>query len=360
MIARRALLGGAVAALVLPWLGGCGSPPGPEVPPAPSLPPLRTAPLSSLVAAAGLRWMLLASPRALLGVPWIPPLVDVAVSGARFDRFAQATGIDLRALPEAVVTSTVPPEARASAAVPTPAAGEPSVTATPDDVLFYLVRHTGDPAAVERAFRARLTGSEKRSVDRPDLVRVSGKVGSAPQAAVLLGPDVAGFQDGGSASRGPARIAALYAEGKLQKASPALAAEPLRSLAARLGAAELLAFAPGPFEGDVARGLRGLLGAATAVGAALRPTFRQSFQVTVAVAGDFSASAAPASQELRAAWNELASAPLGHLLGLDAPVTPAVVVPAPDALLLTIELSGRHLTEGLAKATATRVEDIFR
>lgn len=361
MTPRRTLLQGALAALVLPWLGGCGPGPGPVTPVGPPLPPLRTAPLSSLVPAAGLRWVLLASPRDLLGVPWIPPLVDVAVSGARFDRFTKATGIDLRAIPEAVVTSTASPAAASPAGASPPAAAPPAAAPpSSDEVTFYLVRHGSDAALVERSFRARLTSGEKRSVDRPDLVRVSGKIGGASHTAVFLGPEVAGFQDGGSASRGPARIAALYAEGKLQKAVPALAAEPLRSLAARLGKAELLAFAPGPFEGDVARGLRGLLGAATAVGAALRPTLRQSFQVTIAVAGDFSTSANPASQELRAAWNELAASSLGHLLGLDAPVAAALVMPAPDALMLSVELSGRLLAEGLAKATASRVEDIFR
>lgn len=342
LVQRRSLLQGALAALLIPWLPGCGPEPAPVVPSPRPLPPLRTAPLSDLVAAAGVRWVLLAAPRDLLGVPWIPPLVDIAVSGARFDRFARSTGVDIRTLPEAIVTAIAP-------------AGDQA-----DDVMFYLARHTGDPAFIERSFRARLTGAEKRSVDRPDLVRVSGDIGRAPHAAVLLGNDVAGFQEGGSMSRGPVRVAALFAENKLRSAHPVLAVEPLRSLAARLGAAPLAAFAPGPFEGDVARGLRGLLGAATAVGAVLRPTERQGFAVTLAVAGDFSASAGAAGAELLAAWNELAASRLGHLLALDAPVVAPSVTVAPDAVTLSVEISGRGLAEGLAKATATRVEDIFR
>jgi hypothetical protein len=331
VLQRRALLRGALGVLLAPWAAGCGAGPGPVAPAPPPLPPLRTAPLVDLVAAAGVRWVVLASPRDLLGVPWVPPLVDIAVSGARFDRFAQATGIDLRAVPEAVVTATAP-------------AGDAAA-----DVMFYLARHGGDAAFIERSFRARLTSAEKRSVDRPDLVRVSGKVGRDVHAAVLIGKDVAGFQEGGSTSRGPARVAALFAENKLRSAHPVLAVEPIRSLSARLGAAPLSAFAPGPFEGDVARGLRGLLGAATAVGA-----------VTLAVAGDFSASSAPAAAELLAAWNELATSSLGHLLALDAPASAATVATAPDLLALSVEIQGRSLAEGLAKATATRVEDIFR
>lgn len=343
MIERRVILRAGLATL-LGIVTGCGGPQEPIVPPPTAAPraPLKTSPLTTLVASAGLRWVLVASPRALLGVPWIPPLVDLAVSGARFDRFAQVTGVDLRALPEAVIASSAP------------------VKAASTEALFYLARHSGDPALIERSFRARLTGSEKRSVDRPDLVRISGKIGRETHAAVLLGGDVAGFQEGGSASRGPAQIAALFAEGKLKNARPALATEPLSSLALRLGSAPLTAFAPGPFEGDLARGLRGLLGGATALGATLTPSARQGFVLAVAVAGDFSASGTPAATELLAAWNDLAASSFGHMLALDAPLDPPAVSAAPDAVLLRLELSGRSLAEGLAKATASRVEDIFR
>lgn len=359
-VRRRTLLGGALAALGAALLGGCGASNGEAATPAkqPPLPPLATAPLAGLVASAGLRWVLLAAPRELYGVAWIPPLVDLAVSGARFDRFAQGTGIDLRTLPEAVVASSAPAGSPASGAAS--GAAVSGAAAASEDVVFYLARHTGDASLIERALRARFTSSEKRAVDRPDLVRVSGKIGTETHAAVFLGRDVAGFQEGGSVGRGPARVAALFAEGKLKQALPALGAEPLRSLAARLGAAPLAAFAPGPFDGDVAKGLRGLLGAATGVGAVLRPSVRQGFLVTVAVAGDFTTSGEPAKKELLAAWTELAASGLGHMLGLDAPVTAPVTVAAPDAVMLSVELSGRALAEGLAKATASRVEDIFR
>lgn len=335
------MLAGLLSALALPWASGCGPEPPPRSAVPPPLPPLRTSPLSDLVAAAGVRWVLLAAPRELLGVPWVPPLIDLAVSGARFERFAKATGVDLRAIPEAVVTATAP------------ASGG-------DDVLFYLARHAGDPAVIERSFRARLTSAEKRSVDRPDLVRVSGKVGLSPQCAVILGKDVAGFQDGGSMTRGPARVAALFAENRLKSAHTVLAVEPLRSLAARLGPAPLAAFAPGPFEGDLARGLRGLLAAATAIGGVLRPGARESFVLTLSVTGDFSTSSGPASAELFAAWNELAQSPLGHLLALDAPLAPPAVAASAGDVTLAVEVGGRALAEGLAKATADRTLDIFR
>ena len=252
--ARRVILQGIFAAMLAPLIEGCGSGPGPVTANQPPLPPLATSPLSSLVAAAGVRWLLVAAPRDLLRIAWIPPLVDVAVSGARFERFAQTTGIDLRTLPEAIVAAFAPAPSKGGAAAaprsdvvgggataskgdvagagaaatngdgaspPKPDAASGDVAdplalagnaaAEDDDVMFYLARHTGDAQAIERSYRARFTSAEKRAVERPDLIRVSGKVGQRQSAAVFLGRDVAGFQDGGSASRGPARVAALTA-----------------------------------------------------------------------------------------------------------------------------------------------------
>lgn len=385
---RRSFLHGALAALVAPLIEACGATPGPASPDEPKLPPLATSPLSGLVAAAGVRWIMVLSPRDLLSVPWIPPLVDQTVSGARFDGFAQVTGIDLRALPEAVVASCAPPAPKSKAPpqgpsttldptgstpdpVPTsapfvppdPLAQSPDVAppaADDEDVMFYLARHTGSAQQIERAFRARFTSNEKRSLDRPDLIRMSGKIGRRTHAAVFLGADVVGFQEGGSVSRGPARVASLFAEGKLKHARSALATEPLHSLAMRLGAAPLAAYAPGPFDGELSRGLRGLLGAATAIGAVLQPTPQKSFAVTAAVTGDFSKSAAPAADELLAAWKDLAQSRLGHILGLDKPVRAPMTAGAPDAVMIAVELSGQSLAEGLAVATASRVQDIFK
>lgn len=380
---RTLLLGGAIG-VVAPAAFGCGASPPPTNSGDPKLPPLATLPLSGLVAAASVRWVILAAPKELYGVPWIPALVDVAVSGARFERFAQTTGIDLRVLPEAVVASCVPTRGKDSpvkqadpAPSPPPAtsadptagpsndplaevAGEGVARVDDDDVMLYLARHAGDPTAIERSYRARFTSGEKRSIERPDVVRVSGKIGRKLHAAVFLGRDVAGFQEGGSASRGPVRVASLFAEGKLKHARSVMAAEPIHALALSLGQAPLAAFAPGPFDGEVARGLRGLLAGATGIGAVLRPTERQSFVVTAAVSGDFTTSAVPAADELYAAWKDLAQSRLGHMLGLDRPVSAPMTRGTADAVMISVELSAKLLAEGLASTTASRVEDIFK
>jgi hypothetical protein len=334
---RRALLFGALAAALGLLAPACGGAPAPAAPPPrPPLPPLATAELTDLLPLAGLRWLILARPREIAAVPWLIPWVALVAPEENLDRYAASTGIDLRRIPDAAIASY--------------AGGE----------TFYLARHPGDPATIERLFSRRLTRNARRAGDRPDVTRLSGDIGASPHALLLLGRDVVGLQDSGSATRGPARVAALYAVGKLRRSPTALAAEPLRSLAARFGSAPLRALALGPFEGELARGARGLLAGATAIGAAARPSVRQGIALAIAVAGDFSTSGPEASKELLAAWEDLAYGSFGHLLGLDVPVEPPLATHAPDAVAVAVELNPEKLARGLRSATSSRVDEIMR
>lgn len=320
-------------------LPACGGARPQAARPSPPLAPLDTADLTRLLPQAGLRWLILARPREIAAVPWLIPWIALVAPEENLTRHARATGIDLRQVREAAIASYA--------------------TAT-GDVTFHLARHSGDPRTIERLFQRRLTGRARRAVDRPDLVRLSGDIGRTPHALVLLGPDVVGLQDGGSPTRGPARIASLYALGRLRRSPTALSGGPLAALAARFGPAPLRAFAPGPFEGELARGARGLLAAATAVGAAARPSAREGIALAIAVAGDFSTSGEAASEALLAAWNELAHGSFGHLLGLDAPIEPPLATHAPDAVAIAVELDPRALARGLAAATGERVQEMLQ
>lgn len=333
-LTRRGLLAGAAAALA----GCAGTPPPPAPAPAPS-PPLRVPELTGLLALAHLRWLVLARPREIAEIPFLIPPIARLVPEDNLSRFTAHVGFDLRQITEAAVASY---------------AGDGG------EATLYLVRHNADPVAIERLFRARLTSGELRAVDRPDVVRVSGKIGPIPAALVVLGADVAAFQLGGSASRGPARIASLYALDKLKKSPTALAEDPLRALQRRLGPAPFRAFAPGPFDGELARGARGLLAGATAVGAAVRPSAREALLVAVAVAGDFTRSGEPASRQLVTAWGELAGGSFGRLLGLDEPIQPPLPTHGPDAVAIAIEIDPHKLASGLAAATSARIEEIMR
>jgi hypothetical protein len=337
-IQRRALLAAAASALA-----GCGSAPPavqPPAPPAPrELPPLRIPELTGLLPMAQLRWAILARPREIAAVPWlIPPIARIAPE-ENLIRFAAHLGFDLRQIPEAAVATY---------------AGDGG------ESTFYLVRHNGDPVAIERLFRARLTGGEHRAAERPDVVRLSGKIGTTTATLVVLGADVAGFQFGGSPSRGPARIASLYALDRLKKSPTLLSEEPLRALAARLGSAPFRAFALGPFEGELARGARGLLAGATAIGGTVRPSAREGLLAVIAVAGDFTRSGEAASHELSTAWEELARGSFGHMLGLDEPIERPLATHGADAVAVVVEIDPNKLAKGIAATTSARLEEIMR
>jgi hypothetical protein len=337
MLTRRAFVATATA-----LLAGCGgsAPPGPAAKlPTEAPPPLHIAELTSLLPLAGLRWALQVKPREIAAVPWlIPPIARIA-SEENLARFTARVGFDLRQIPEAMVAS---------------------YAADGSEATLYLVRHNGDPAEIERLFRARLVGPAHHTLDLHDLVRVSGKSGSTPVALLLAGRDVAAFQIGGNTARGPARIASLYALDKLKKSPTLLSVDPLKALAVRLGEAPFRSFAIGPFDGELARGARGLLAGATAIGGTVRPSAREGLLVVIAVAGDFSGSGPAASRELAAAWEDLARGSFGHLLGLDEPIEKPLATHAADAVAIALEIDPGKLAKGLASATSARIEEIMR
>jgi len=332
----------ALAALVSAVALGCGASPPPPNPTSVEerLPPLaNTERLTDLLPLAGLAWILVGRPREIASIPWLIPSIGRVVPEENLNRFAGATGMDLRQIPEAVVAGYQGPE------------GESTV---------YLVRHRSDPRAIERLFRQRLTSDLRRVVERPDLIRLSGKIGRQKSVMVLIGREIIAVQHGGSMRRGPARIAALYAADKLHKSPTVLSQEPLRGLYARFGDAPARAMALGPFEGELARGARGLLAGATAIGAAARPSARERVALAIAIAGDFSTSGEAASEELKRAWGELAEGSFGHLLGLDQPVEAPLLTHSPDAVALAVELDPDKLAIGLSRATKSRIDEIMR
>lgn len=341
MATRRAFLAGALGAFAGSALAGCAAPAPPPPPPAPPAPPpLAIASLTGLLPEAGLRWAVLVKPREIASVPWLIPAIGKVASESNLDLFTARVGFDLRQIPEAVVATY---------------AAEGGAEAT-----LYLVRHNGDPVAIERLFRARLIGGEHRTLERPDVVRISGKLGKGTATLVVLGADVVGFQFGGSTARGPARVATLYALDRLKKSPTLLSSDPLKALAARLGPAPLRAFALGPFEGELARGARGLLAGATALGATVRPSAREGLLGVIAVAGDFTRSGEAASNELLTAWNEVANGSFGHLLGLDQPVERPLATHGTDAVAVAVEVDPNKLATGLRSATSARIEEIMK
>lgn len=330
---RGALALGAhlLAALALGLEAGCTDDTPPPRAPAP-LPPLATGDLAALLPAPGLRWAVRAHPRAIAQVPWLIPVVSTFAPEARLDRWTSTMGFDLRQTPEAWLA-------------------EHDLDAGPSQLT--LVRHNARPEQLERRFAARLSAAAHRAEERPDAVRLDGKVGPTVHAFARLGADVAAWQEGGDPERGPVRIVAARAAGRLGEVRGVAATEPLDRLLVRFGEAPLVVVAPGPFlddgtgiaapGSDAAR----LLSVATGVGAAVRPTAREGLGLALAVAGDFGDGARGASRVLEAAWEELASSETGRILALDRPREPPLATHTADAVALALELDPVPVAEGM-------------
>lgn len=341
-LTRRSWLAEALGALTSTALG-CGRPAEPpRLAAEPEEAGIVVPRLDALLALADLRWIILTRPRQIASTPWLIPSIAKVVPEENFARFSEVMRFDLRQLHEAIVASYAHPEDGSDAST------------------FYLLRHNADPRSVEAAFRERITSDYRRVTERHDVAVVSGLIGNEPRALVLLGRDVVGFQVGGDVRRGPARIASLYAQGKLRRAPTALSEAGLGAFRARFGEAPVIALARGPFRGELGRGARGLLAGATALGAAARLSAREGVGLSIAVAGDFSKSGEAASAELLTAYEEVASGSFGRLLGLDEPVERPLGMYSAEAVSLAVELDAARLATGLHDATGATVEELMR
>jgi len=316
------------------WLGSCKSA---QVlvasAPADSRKPLQLVGVESLVAAGGLQWIVIAKLHELAISPAIGPGLFRLFPVPRLAAFEHATAIDLKQVKTAVVASY------------------PSST-------VYLVDGVSRPLEAERRFRDKLISGVTRTVLRDDVLLCSGKTGSSLQRAIAaMLPDTVGIETGGSTH---AKAAALYALGRLHRSQRALQAPELAALAKRLGPAPVLAFAPGPFEGEYKRALRGLLGAAGAVAAAIRVTPIGTLQACLTVAGPWEERAQAASESLVAAWQDFADSAFGRLTGLNEPMAPLLPTHAPEAVSLTVEVAAGRFLEGLRAAVSAQVTEIMQ
>lgn len=330
-VSRRGLLGGMLGAVGLVACGGA-----PKKQPL-VIPPVRVDDLAGVLPRAGLRWLVRARPAAVTAISWLGPAIARVIPDERVDALRELLGFDARKATE-VIGAGYAGAARA------------------EEESVWLVRHDAEPSAVERAFRERLVSEITRSELDVGLVRLSGKVGLGRRTLYVLGRDVACYQYGGDEKRGPARVASLYAQGKIKRSPTVFADGPLLALAKRFGDAPVTAFVPGPFEGDVAKGVHGLGSVAVALGAAARATARDRIGVAIALVGDFSSGGVEAEKALGRAWTDLGAEDVGKRLGLDAPLSPVLLTHGADAVALSVELDATRLSKGLDAIAKAKIE----
>jgi hypothetical protein len=312
-------------------LVGCGSPPPVKVA---SEPPLALDPLADLAPAAGLEWILLLEPRLL---PDVLPALYAIIPEQRFALVAARHGnVDPRACDEILVASY------------------PKTT-------LVLARGSVDPASVEKAFIERAIRIEGRTVDfeagpETTIVRTWGEIGSAREQLVLFGKHGVGFEIG---AFGPLRAAELFAQGKLKKASPAFRSPPLDLAAKILGKAPARLFFSGPFEGEMAGSIGGVLRVASAVAIAAHP-MDDTILVQIAILGIENRDMDAAAQRLAATFDNVAQSSLGRLCGLDKPKKQPTIGHSEDALVLQVTLETLPIGKGLHDATQASVAELLK
>jgi hypothetical protein len=334
MIARRQVLGALLGAMGAACAGAPRRRAGPPDAPAPF--PLTLDPLVDLVPAAGLVWLVEVRPLELQASPPLAEVLAAAAPRDRLDAFARRHGgVDLRQADQVAVAGHGP-------------------------ATLGLARLPVEPWRVETAFAARARSVEGRAVER-GVTRFWGTVGDEREQVALFGQDAVGIEFGGL---GPLQAAIYFAQGRLKRSLPALRAEPLAAAAALLGEAPVRGFAPGPFEADWARGLGGLLGAATALAARVRAApsgtdGAQALELRLLLTGAWGADASAAAERLAAAFHVLAEDPLGRLTGLDRPLEGPTATGNPDALALDVALDPVTMSRGIRAAAGAPLAEIM-
>lgn len=296
--------------------------------------PLPFSSVLECVSGAGLVHLVSVKPRTLFEASELSVPLAKLFSNERLTRFSAATGgIDIRSVKEAVV-------------------------ATYRDSRLVLARTVVDPTKVERAFTEAATTVDARAVDyeQPPFVRIFGTLPEGRAQLVIAGHEAVFFETG---RFGPLRAAEAFALKKLKRTQPALAKDPLSRTAEVVGDGEVRAFAPGPFEGEWASGLAGLLGVSTSCGASGR-LVGKSLHVTVALTGGFGDGADKAKERLAAAIGTLGFSAIGRLLGLDKTLESPRTEAFPDAVVWRASYDAPLLLEGLYAAVGANVDEMMK
>jgi hypothetical protein len=285
--------------------------------------------LTDFVPAAGLRWLVAGSPRYFAQQPALAGLRERWLTEQRLQAFAQATGIELARTERALVAGF-------------------------DLGTLYLADSSGWQQKPELPFIERLAGSARVQRTHPEVWRVTGLVGSTPEALVRLDDAVVAV-----AVQDPmlARIVEYRARGRLHDVVPALRGAALSALPSELlEPGPLRAYALGPWSESALPEGAGLLAAASALGAAAELD-RGVLRLRVAIAGSW--DAAQDREHLLGLWQAVATSPLGQACGLNQPLTPLSAEVSDRVLGLDVELDAERLLAGLEQVAAGRLEPLL-
>jgi hypothetical protein len=320
-------------ARIAAWLGAfavaCGGAAAThEAAPHASEPELHRGELTDFVPAAGLRWLVVGSPRRLAHEPGLASLRQRWLTEDRRRAFALETGVDLFATERAL------------------AAGY-------DLGTLYMADASGFRARPEVAFARRLAGSERLRQAHPAVWHVTGLVGSEPEALVRVADVLVAVAVGDVTL---ARVVELRALGRLARTAPAFQGVSLSTLPAELLRPQAFAFyLPGPIEGSWLGSGAGLFGAAHALAATLALDGSR-LTLHLGVAGSW--HAADDAAELGAIWQGFAASTIGRKLALDRPLGPAELRGSERLLELDQALDAAAFSAGLEDLLVGNLDDL--
>jgi hypothetical protein len=301
------------------WVTACAAPPpsAAAVRAPAAVPALHQGPLTDFISSAGLRWLVVVKPRQLLGEPELGQAILQIIPSARFEAFAEASGVDLRALPAAAI------------------AGFPYST------LYMAELPSGVAARARARFGERLLAESVGKRRHPRLTRVTGVIGQTPETLLTIDDRLLALSVGDPVQ---AKIAEAYAEERLKHSPPALRGAALSTLPELASSNAAVLFAPGPFSDEWQRAAGGLLQSTVAVAITAQPTGSGKVATTLYLAGPWQTSADDAARRLSAAWTTFARSSTGQLFEL---ADVAEVSVSPELLRLRVDLELAALVRGL-------------
>jgi hypothetical protein len=315
-------------------LSGCAASAPPSVPGSAPPPPAEEAPLqlgalSDFVPAAGLRWLVAGSPSYFARQPALAGVRERWITDQRWALFAKATGVDLLRTERALVAGF-------------------------DLGTLYLADASGWVTKPEQPFIERLAGSARVQRTHSAVWRVTGLVGSTPEALVRLDDALVAV-----AVQDPmlARIVEYRARGRLSGVVPALRGAALSGLPPEfLEPGPLRMYALGPFAEQTLPEGAGMLTAAAACAAAIELE-GDRLQLRIALAGSWDGERD--REQLSSLWQAVSTAPLGRELSLDQPSSEPVVSASAGALVLALQLDAQRVLRGLERVGAGRVQPLL-
>lgn len=313
--------------LLLAACGGAGT--AREASPAPSARELHRGELTDFVPAAGLRWLVTGSPSRLAREPALAPLRQRWLTAQRASAFARVTGIDLLGTERGLVAGF-------------------------DLGTLYMADASGWVAPPERLFAERLAGSERLRQSHPRVWRVTGLVGSEPQALVRVDDELVAVAVGDPTL---ARVVELFAERRLDRVATAFEGASLSALPAELLRPRTLAFyLLGPLDQDWVQSGSGLLAGADALAVALDLSGTR-LDVRLFVPGRWDPSEDGA--RLGQAWRAFAETSLGQRLALDRPLSPVDVRGSESLLTFYTSLDAMAFSAGLEALLVGNLDDLL-